>query len=289
MASDQEAVYGPILVRFATSRICAGVAIATVALGAVLTASAGAAVVHVTDDQTFTGPGSLKVACPSGMGVLSGGMGTVNGYGGILLTGSYPYDGPDKDSAPDDGWKVDVTNRGGLEVEVDALCSKQKVKYVHEAFKFPRFNDGTGSVACPSGTHIISGGGRAGTLIGLLPGDGKDSDKKPDDKFTVHTESGATGKTKGVAWATCGKAKVRYVTTKTAPIGSHTESDESDALCPAGSVVLGGGAGMNVGHRDGAINSLFPRVDEIQAWGAYLDNYDRDKTHVGRVTAVCSA
>ena len=238
-------------------------------------------------DETFVGPGTVKVACPAGTHVISGGMGTFNGYGGILLTGSYPYDGEDKDSAPDDGWKADVTNRGGLEVEVDALCSKQRWTYAHEDFKFPRFDDGTGTVAGPSGTHDISGGGRAGTLIGLLPGDGKDSDKRPDDKFTVHTESGATGKTKGVAWATCGDAKVKYVTTKTPPIGTHEEGGEFDAGCPDGSQVLGGGAGIKVGHRDGAINSLFPRTDALQGWGAYLDNYDISKTHSGTVTAVC--
>jgi hypothetical protein len=265
--------------------------VAAAVIGAFLgfAGSAPAAVHFVEVDETFTGPGSLKVACPNGTKVLSGGMGTFNGYGGILLTGSYPYDSGDKGSTPDDGWKIDVTNRGGLEVAVYGLCAKQKVKYVDESFKFPRYDDGTGTAACPRGTRIISGGGRAGTLIGLLPHDGKDADKKPDDKFLVHTESGATGKTKGVAWAICGKAKVSYVTTKTPPIGTHEEGGEFDAVCPDGSEVLGGGAGMNVGHRDGAINSLFPRADSIQAWGAYLDNYDAGKTHRGSVVAVCSA
>lgn len=259
------------------------------ALAAIAAAPAGAAVQQVEVNDTFSGPGTVKAECPAGQHVISGGMGTFNGYGGILLTGSYPYDGRDKDAAPDDGWKVDVTNRGGLEVAAYALCSKQRWTYVHKAFEFPRFDDGKGSVACGKGTHVISGGGRAGTLIGLLPGDGKDSDKRPDDKFTVHTESGATKKTRGVAWATCGKAKVKYVKTKTGPIGTHEEGGEFDAVCPDGSQVLGGGAGMNVGHRDGAINSLFPRTDTIQAWGAYLDNYDFSKLHSGSVVAVCGA
>ena len=268
-------------------RNCALILAATAALTAIAASPAGAAVQHVEHDETFSGPGSLKAACPGDMHVISGESGTFNGYGGILLTGSYPYDGGDKDSSPDDGWKVDVTNRGGLEVEVDALCSNQKWTYVHKDFKFPRFNDGTGTVACPSGTHVISGGGRAGTLIGLLPGDGKDSDKSPDDKFTVHTESGATATTTGVAWATCGRAKPEYVTTKTPAIGTHEEGGEFDAQCPDGSQVLGGGAGIDVGHRDGAINSLFPRTDDIQAWGTYLDNYDISRTHRGSVVAVC--
>ncbi len=276
-----------VLLAIVRKRLCAGVLIATAALVVIAASPAGAAVQQVEVNDTFTGPGTVKAGCPAGMHVISGGMGTFNGYGGILLTGSYPYDGRDKDSAPDDGWKVDVTNRGGLEVAVDALCSKQRWTYVHGSFKFPRFDDGKGSVSCPKGTHVISGGGRAGTLIGLLPGDGKDSDKRPDDKFTVHTESGATKKTRGVAWATCGKDKVKYVTTKTPPIGTHKEGGEFDARCPTGSQVLGGGAGINVGHRDGAINSLFPRTDTIQAWGAYLDNYDSGKTHRGAVIAVC--
>ena len=274
-------------VRVGGRRKCAGVLAATAALVALAAAPAGAAIEHVEVNDTFTGPGTIKAPCPGATHVISGGMGTVNGYGGILLTGSYPYDGSDKDSAPDDGWKIDVTNRGGQETAADALCSKQTWRYVHEDFTFPRFDDATATVKCPSGTHVISGGGRAGTLIGLLPGDGKDSDKAPDDKFSVHTESGATAKTKGVAWATCGKAKVEYVTTKTGPIGTHEEGGEFDATCPDGSQVLGGGAGMNVDHRDGAINSLFPRTDAIQGWGAYLDNYDISKLHSGRVTAVC--
>ncbi len=273
--------------RIVTKRDCAGVLAATAALLAIAASPAGAAT-HVTVNDTFTGPGTIKAPCPAGMNVISGGMGTFNGFGGILLTGSYPYDGGDKGSTPDDGWKVDVTNRGGLETAAYALCSKQTWKYVHENFTFPRFDDATATVACPSGTHVISGGGRAGTLIGLLPGDGKDSDKAPDDKFVVHTESGATEKTKGVAWATCGKAKVKYVTTKTGPIAPLEEGGEFDARCPGGSQVLGGGAGMNVGHRDGALNSLFPMTEDFQGWGAYLDNYDNSKTNVGRVIAVCS-
>jgi hypothetical protein len=274
-------------VRFLTKRHLGVLAAGVAALA--LAAPAGAAdPVHIEINDTFTGPGSIKAPCPDGTHVISGGMGTFNGYGGILLTGSYPYDGGDKDSTPDDGWKVDVTNRGGLETAADALCIDQKFKYVDEDFKFPRFNDGTGSASCPKDTHIISGGGDAGTLIGLLPGDGKDSDKAPDDKFTVHTESGATGTTKGTTWAVCGKTKVKYVTTKTGPIGTHEEGGEFDAECPSGSNVLGGGAGMDVDHRDGAINSLFPRVDSIQAWGAYLDNYDIANHHSGRVVAVCT-
>ena len=260
---------------------------AVTAVAAFAAASAGAAITHVEINDTFTGPGSIKAPCPGNQHVISGGMGTVNGYGGILLTGSYPYDGSDKDKAPDDGWRVEVTNRGGLETAANALCSPQSYKYASEDFKFPRFDDGTGTVACPSGTHVVGGGGDAGTMIGLLPGDGKDGDKLPDDKFTVHTESGASGKTKGTAYATCGKSKPKYVTTKTPPIGTHDEGGEFDAVCPTGSDVLGGGAGMNVGHRDGAINSLFPRVDSIQAWGAYLDNYDIADVHTGKVVAIC--
>ncbi len=269
-------------------RTCAA-AIAALAAALVIAAPAGAAVTHIEINDTFTGPGSIKAPCPNGTHVISGGMGTFNGYGGILLTGSYPYDGSDKDKAPDDGWKVDVTNRGGLETAANALCSPQTYKYVSEDFKFPRFNDGTGTVACPYGTHVICGGGRAGTLIGLLPDDGKDSGKTPDDGFLVHTESGASDKTRGTAYATCGKTKVKYVTTNTGPIGTHEEGGEFDARCPTGSDVLGGGAGMNVGHRDGAINSLFPRTDTIQAWGAYLDNYDIANLHSGKVVAVCES
>jgi hypothetical protein len=268
---------------------CAAACATIAAALALAAAPAGAAITHVEIDKTFTGPGSIKAPCPGGSHVISGGMGTFNGYGGILLTGSYPYDGGDRDAKPDDGWKVDVTNRGGLETAADALCSKQTWRYPSADFRFPRFDDGTGTVACPSGTHVVGGGGRAGTLIGLLPGDGKDSDKSPDDRFTVHTESGATGKTKGTAYAICGKSKPEYVTTKTGAIGTHEEGGEFDAECPSGSAVLGGGAGMNVGHRDGAINSLFPRVDSIQAGGAYLDNYDIAELHSGKIVAVCQS
>ncbi|MFN8112279.1 MAG: hypothetical protein U0R51_03675 [Solirubrobacterales bacterium] len=268
-------------------RTWAAVVAAAAAVLAFAAAPAGAAITHIEINDTFDGPGSIKAPCPDGTHVASGGMGTVNGYGGILLTGSYPYDAGDKDKAPDDGWKVDVINRGGLLVAANALCSDQNWKYASDDFKFPRFDDGTGTVACSSGTHIVGGGGRAGTMIGLLPGDGKDGDKLPDDKFTVHTESGATEKTKGTAYAVCGKAKPKYVTTKTTPITPHNEGGEFDAICPSGHDVLGGGAGINVGHRDGAINSLFPRVDSIQGWGTYLDNYDSAASHTGKVVAIC--
>ena len=90
-------------------------AVVAVAAFVVITVPAGAAITHVEINDTFTGRGTIKAPCPKGTHVISGGMGTVNGYGGILLTGSYPYDSRDKGKAPDDGWKVDVTNRGGEE------------------------------------------------------------------------------------------------------------------------------------------------------------------------------
>jgi hypothetical protein len=265
-------------------------AVAAIVMAVAASSALAAAPTRVERDKTFRGQATIKAPCPGGTHVVSGGTGTEGGYGSILVLGSYPYDGSDKDSKPDDGWKAEMINRNSpLESAAYALCTKQSYSYPHEDFKFPRFKDGFGTVACPHGTHIISGGGRAGTLIGLLPDDDNDGNKLPDDQFVVHTESGASERTDGTAYAICGDTKVKYVSVNTPAITPHDEGGEFDAPCPDGSNVLGGGAGIDVGHRDGALNSLFPRTDDkLIGWGTYLDNYDGSNTHTGKVVAVCA-
>ena len=131
-------------------------------------------------------------------------------------------------------------------------------------------------------------GGRAGTLIGLLPGDGKDSDKAPDEKFSVHTEERGDREDQGCRLGDVRQGEGRVRDDEDGPGSAPTmRAASSTPPAPMGPRSSCGGAGMNVDHRDGAINSLFLRTDAIQGWGAYLDNYDISKLHSGRVTAVC--
>jgi hypothetical protein len=66
--------------------------------------------------------GSAKVSCPAGTKVTGGGVG--NGSLRHILT-SRPFDGPDADRVPDDGWAMKLANPDDerRDSTVDAICA----------------------------------------------------------------------------------------------------------------------------------------------------------------------
>lgn len=126
-----------------------------------------------------------KVACPAGTVVVAGGANVEGSNGFTRLTSSYPYDGGDSDSVPDDGWAAGYANRAGNDrrFTVFARCvSGVTPRYVKSSavqVVGALTNAAYASATCPKGYVAVSGGGRLSgnasptfALIGLLFGGG---------------------------------------------------------------------------------------------------------------------
>jgi hypothetical protein len=154
---------------------------------------------------------TAQVACPGTQRVTSGAMFIATS--GSWETSSYPYDGPDKDKVPDDGWRGGVYDTiGGIGgFQAFAVCSSGlKLHYV----KSPTTKVKVGSaasvkVSCAADQHVVGGGARltgtqsTGRLVASFPYDGPDKDKAPDDGWLTKVYSLGGGPKQLTAWAIC--------------------------------------------------------------------------------------
>jgi hypothetical protein len=226
------------------------------------------------------------VACPAGTHVTGGGESTFNGYTGLRLRGSYPIDdSTDADTEPDDGWRVDYANVGGLNVEVDAACASGMPKYHVTSFSVPATSRGKQGVGCGY-RQVYSGGAGGATLVSVLPKDGSDSDSEPDNSIQAKVDNLRSVGVQAVVYSICGPADPDYPTV-TGSAARKKGSNEHDADCPQGETVIGGGSGINAPYLGGAINSLFPLLPSGDGWGAYFDNYSSQRRTL-TVIAVCA-
>jgi hypothetical protein len=95
--------------------------------------------------------GTATVKCPRGARVAGGGL----FVGGALAEGyvnrTYPIDGGDQDTKPDDGWRGRGYNlaTGNTSVRAHVTCIDARLRY---ALNLGSFTD------CPDGTHATGGG-----------------------------------------------------------------------------------------------------------------------------------
>jgi hypothetical protein len=134
---------------------------------------------------------TVKVPCPDGTRV-SGGGGRVDP--GLAIRGSYPYDGRDRNSRPDDGWAIRAFAADGPGHAVArAICVEDHPSYIVREGPVPATGFTTGIADCPAALHVVGMGGRSsspGTEFGLIqasPGDSAagantDADSIPDDR-----------------------------------------------------------------------------------------------------------
>jgi hypothetical protein len=262
-----------------------GLGAAAVAALLVWTSSATAAVQYVSNETTDPAAKSLSVACPDGMYVTGGGESTFNGYKGLRLRGSYPYDdGADPDTIPDDGWRIDFKNIGGYQVEVDGVCASDQPYYATQSFSIAAASRGTKGAGCRYHGHLYSGGARGGTLVSILPQDRSDGDSEPDDAFKAAIDNPKSVAAPAEVFAICGPADPDYPTFA-GSVARKKGSNEHDADCPQGETAIGGGARIDAPYRGGSINSLFPLED---SFGAYFDNYSSRRRAL-TVIAVCAS
>jgi hypothetical protein len=162
---------------------------------------------------------SKTVACGKGERALSGGLLNYPGSAGQdisrAITESYPVDGPDKDRARGDAWRV--TSRASKDFATKAkagvICIKSSavaVRYVHLDFvSHQKVFDGR-YVDCKPGEQVTGGGPqlakqKKGTrLTTSAPFDTPaDDDARPSNRWATGLDGPNKGNVDATAWAAC--------------------------------------------------------------------------------------
>lgn len=113
---------------------------------------------------------TVKVDCPNGTAVLSGG-GSVSGpFKKQRLVGTIPFDDNlDIDTTPDDGWKAIVDNVGRRDrrAKAYAICGNiASLNYVSSNFEVVEHSRRNYQLACPGGQYVLGGGVTPGVDFG---------------------------------------------------------------------------------------------------------------------------
>jgi hypothetical protein len=149
---------------------------------------------------------TVAARCPDGTHVSAGGgysTGTPGAPGtpeGSYLNSSFPFDGRDAGSAPDDGWNVRIYNISDaprVQINVFAVCVTERPRYVtaNPVAMPPGYELLSTAAACPDSRHISAGGLRlAGAPaanahpVTITPADLGDADSIPDDALRAKAQ-----------------------------------------------------------------------------------------------------
>jgi hypothetical protein len=273
-------------------------------------AHAGTTLSYVTGDVTplsANSNGSAHVRCPKGGGihVVGGGQYVFSPFEAATLTASTPFDGKDRGSAPDDGWRSTVRNfNAGDTLTVFAICASSPTTYKSDKFSTGPGRDArTARIHCPRGTHVTGGGVNlpvayedGGWLEASAPFDDIDGDAKTDDGWTA-TGGSEEREVKMKVTASCaeggargGFGKLKYAYGK----GSAPKMDygEASAPCPAETHVTGGGVTTEgVAFHPMTISSPFDGTDPNSrpdnGWQGEFDNYSNSDPGLITAYAIC--
>jgi hypothetical protein len=150
-------------------------------------------------------PPPKKLKCPGDTHVIGGGMLLTTippGPDRIAIDSSFPFDGGDPGSKPDDGWAARFDNQTGITQQdrytVYAICRAHRPTYRSKATTIPSGQTAEAEAVCPSRTHLLGGGVEleSANFLQALPSvghpvDRDDAGTAPDDGFAV--AAGDTG------------------------------------------------------------------------------------------------
>lgn len=172
---------------------------------------------YVTASARLSGGAAKTVhaPCPRGHEVASGGVKTTVEPVDVVLNSTSPFDGPDADADPDDGWRARVYNESAREqvMKVYAICiprdPSNPLDYAIGAGAVPSGGIGT-SVPCPPSTdHVLGGGVRLSgpaanaDVTALYPSDDGDDGSVPEDAWGFRLWNGGAPVT-ATYYAICG-------------------------------------------------------------------------------------
>jgi hypothetical protein len=204
---------------------------------------------------------SEQVGCPTGTSVAGGGVFNSGGGTDDVVVSSEPFDGPDADSQPDDGWRGYAANGEGSSgfVTAYAICGASG------SFSYVSAKATLGSrvalrVRCPAGTSVTGGGvhvTHAGSspfvkVNSSEPFDGPDADARRDDGWLASASNEGDPRETMTTFAICATSgSYKYVTGTSTNIPDGTQRT-AKANCPGGTSVTGGG--VHVGGADPEVN-----------------------------------
>lgn len=194
--------------------------------------------------------------CPKDTFVTGGGLSIVEGDRALMVLHTYPTDGGDPDSKPDDKWFGMASNTsttfypGGGQTTV--ICSTTGVfKYRQSAeVDLPPNTQGHAEAHCPTGARAIGGGMKGEGWLGQglsssYPLDtSRDADDIADDAWQVWAtnERDLDGSvTAYVICATENKSSYKYLAGDPSTISTGSQGTATVACGPGSSVVGGGG------------------------------------------------
>ncbi len=116
---------------------------------------------YVSASHTVKHLGAAKVQCPRGLHVTGGG-GSLGKAASSNLIASFPTDGKDRDTKPDDGWEAWGQAQAPDKLRVFAVCGRKQPSY-HQATDSldPGFGS-RGLAMCGAHRHLLGVGGRIG-------------------------------------------------------------------------------------------------------------------------------
>lgn len=220
------------------------------ALGLALAQPASALKVRYKQELNLVDADSVEtvdVFCPKELHVTGGGAFSNGIYQGTKIQDSYPIDGEDEGSKPDDGWRATIWNASANSVntEAQAICTKLKPKYKTKLFT-PTID--TGRVNCADGTSASGGGISVNEsfafpyeLISSRPSAGTQSDSWSD--YVIGPGMAAT---QSIAYGICVSNDDARLRTRVGSVDVPGDNQGGGSvLCKPKEKVLGVGAAAN--------------------------------------------
>jgi hypothetical protein len=117
---------------------------------------------YVSRGHSAVGLSRVKVGCPRNLHVTGGG-GALGKPATSTLIASFPVDGSDANSKPDDGWEAWGNAGEADNLQAFAACTKTMPAY-HRAVMTVKPAEGLRiSAQCAGGQHVLGVGGRIGS------------------------------------------------------------------------------------------------------------------------------
>lgn len=181
---------------------------------AICTSQSGEVGVRATRDIPPDAQVLKHVLCPTGSKVVGGGAVLTGDSPKVEVASTQPFDGPDADRVPDDGWEASANNGAQLSARlaVTAVCARRGRYAYRQSPRRPLPNNSvaSASVRCPDRTRVTGGGVEiTGIDVGIevessAPFDGSDAGPAPDDGWIATANNDDSGRAEHVrAYVIC--------------------------------------------------------------------------------------
>jgi hypothetical protein len=261
-------------------------ALAAAPAGASVVSSGGFEYVTKTFRPEPNAVKTLKVPCPSGTHVWGGGHYNSGGFAQALPRHSFPYDGGDSGSTPDDGWGVQTSVSEDVVANVHAVCARPAPRYEEAPVMATALAKTGGQVDCDTDFEAVSGGTRGSRdVIETASGPGL-GELEWFFSLDNYTDAPRTIKT----YAVCAERRV-IAGGENDQVLPRTQEGQT-AGCADGRRIVGGGVGHVGAYLDIGLVASRPvgfGAGGADGWQVYLDDFSNSATYGFTVWATCVA